>query len=126
MRYGQISYQRLDVVQWEEGWRPSTQNESGLMERHRQTPEAKVRFISDGNEAVTCVVKDVTPVWSRFWNYLRSYLYCIFFICGFWGISRCIRALRPRVHFFLWLTTKQRAESDLSIKVQYNDAPRNA
>lgn len=100
MRYGQISYQHLDVVQWEEGWRPSTQNESDLMERHKQTPEAKVRFISDGNEAVTCVVKDVTPVWSRFWNYLWPYLYCIFFICGFWGISRCIRALRPRVFFF--------------------------
>ena len=59
MRYGQISYQHLDVVQWEEGWRPSTQNESDLMERHKQTLEAKVRFISDGNEAVTCVVKDV-------------------------------------------------------------------
>ena len=110
MRYGQISYQRLDVVQWEEGWRPSTQNESDLMERHKQTPEAKVRFISDGNEAVTCVVKDVTPVWSRFWNYLSPYLYCIFFICGFWGISRCIRALRPRVCFFFMVKQPNREQ----------------
>ena len=100
MRYGQISDQRLEVVQSEEGWRPSTQNESDFMERHKQTPQARVRFISDGNADVTCVVKDVTPVWSRFWNYLRPYLYCIFFICGFWGISRRIRALWPRVCFF--------------------------
>ena len=106
MRYGKISYQPLDVVQWKKNWRPSTQHESDVMERHKQTPKATVRFISDGNAAVRCVVKDVTPVWSRFWYFLRPYLYCIFFICGFWGISRCIRALRPRVCFFLWLNNQ--------------------
>lgn len=110
MRYGKISYQPLDVVQWKKSWRPSTQHESDVMERHKQTPKATVRFISDGNAAVRCVVKDVTPVWSRFWYSLRPYLYCIFFICGFWGISRCIRALRPRVCFFLWLNNQKESK----------------
>ena len=118
MRYGKISYQPLDVVQWKKSWRPSTQHESDVMERHKQTPKATVRFISDGNAAVRCVVKDVTPVWSRIWYSLRPYLYCIFFICGFWGISRCIRALRPRVCFFLWLNNQKESKKWLK-HIQY-------
>ena len=118
MRYGKISYQPLDVVQWKKSWRPSTQHESDVMERHKQTPKATVRFISDGNAAVRCVVKDVTPVWSRFWYSLRPYLCCIFFICGFWGISRCIRALQPRVCFFLWLNNQKESKKWLK-HIQY-------
>lgn len=111
MRYGKISYLPLDVVQRKNGWRPSTKNESDLMQRHKQTPEATVRFSSDGNAAINCVVKDVAPFWRRFrisvwfpqlrfpqlrFPQLRPFLYGIFLLCGFWGLIRCIRVLRPR------------------------------
>lgn len=96
MRYGKISHQAQDVVQQVGRWRPSNENESDLMERHKQTPEATVRFITDGNGAIRCVVVDVTPYWRKFLVKLSPrplFLHCMFVINGFWGIFRCIRTM---------------------------------
>ena len=48
LRYGKISYLKEDVVDRKEGWQPSERHMSHLGVDYLSTPEARVRFISDG------------------------------------------------------------------------------
>lgn len=83
MRYGEISYQETDVVKREDEWKPPDEYEADLMERYRSSPEAKVKFLSEGNGAIrSVVIVDETPCWRKC---------CMFFVNCFLGFIRCMR-----------------------------------
>ena len=61
MRDGEISYQPTDIVQREGEWQPPDRYKADLKKHHGSTPEAKVKFVSEGNGAISysCVVVTV-------------------------------------------------------------------
>ena len=83
MRHGKISYQAKDVEKRVDNWKPSDQDEADQMERRESTPVAKVKFISRGYGAITCVVIDETPCW---------YKCCMCLVNCFRGFINCMRA----------------------------------
>ena len=68
LRYGKISYQKEDVVDWKEGWQPSERLMSHLGKDYLSTPDARVRFISDGYGGVRDVVTRTAaaPDWKKY------------------------------------------------------------
>ena len=90
MRYGEISYQPTDIVQREGEWKPLGEYEADLMERYRSSPEATVKFLSEGNGAIRSVVTvKKTPWWRKFLNCFLGFLGCM--RRCFMRIIRCMR-----------------------------------
>ena len=94
MRYGKISYQANDVVRRADKWKPPDEVEADLMERHKSTYMATVKFISGGNHAYRTVVIDETPCWRMCYMCLvicwQGFIHCM---RATWaGFIRCMRA----------------------------------
>lgn len=57
LRYGKISSENKDVVEWQQGWQPSEIVMQDLEKKWKLVPDAKVLFTADGDGQDNCVVK---------------------------------------------------------------------
>ena len=70
LRYGKISSENKDVVEWQQGWQPSEIVIQDLKEKWKLVPDAEVLFTADGDGLANCAVK-MNP-WQNFKYHIRS------------------------------------------------------
>ena len=75
LRYGKISSEENDVVEWEQGWQPSEMVVLDLEEKWKLVPDAEVQFTADGDGLVNCVIK--MNCWQKFKYYMWSICNCM-------------------------------------------------
>lgn len=75
LRYGEVSLEGKDVVEWQEEWQPSEMNAQDLEEKWNLVPDAEVQFTADGDGGASCVVK--MNRWQKFKYYMWSIFNCM-------------------------------------------------
>ena len=75
LRYGKISSEENDVVEWEQGWQPPEIVVLNLEEKWKLVPDAEVQFIADGDGLLNCVIK--MNCWQKFKYHMWSICNCM-------------------------------------------------
>ena len=87
LRYGKISSEENDVVEWEQGWQPSEMVVLDLEEKWKLVPDAEVQFTADGDGLVNCVIK------MNYWQKFKYYM---------WSICNCMKTCICAVGMFVY------------------------
>lgn len=97
MRYGQISYDRQDVENWDQRWQPPERTVRDLERDWKSVAVAKVLFITNASGGVFCRVFEVKPRREG----IIPWLIALLFLCMAWCFDK-IKACVIAIFYCIW------------------------